>query len=112
MKNFFYFDPKLLIYGFLIVFFASYGQTFFISLFNTEIRSFYNLTDGEFGFVYAISTLLSSFFLISFAKLIDRIDLRIYSLLVTLGLFIACLGIFNGFKGFQCFPTLPQASSH
>ena len=93
MKNFFYFDPKLLIYGFLIVFFASYGQTFFISLFNTEIRSFYNLTDGEFGFVYAISTLLSSFFLISFAKLIDRIDLRIYSLLVTLGLFIACLGM-------------------
>ena len=93
MKNFFYFDPKLLIYGFLIVFFASYGQTFFISLFNTEIKSFYNLTDGEFGFVYAISTLLSSFFLISFAKLIDRIDLRIYSLLVTLGLFIACLGM-------------------
>ncbi len=93
MKDFFYFDPKLLIYGFLIVFFASYGQTFFISLFNTEIRSFYNLTDGEFGFVYAISTLLSSFFLISFAKLIDRIDLRIYSLLVTLGLFIACLGM-------------------
>ncbi len=93
MKIFFYFDPKLLIYGFLIVFFASYGQTFFISLFNTEIRSFYNLTDGEFGFVYAISTLLSSFFLISFAKLIDRIDLRIYSLLVTLGLFIACLGM-------------------
>lgn len=93
MKKFFFYDPKLLIYGFLIVFFASYGQTFFISLFNIEIRNFYNLSDGEFGFVYAISTLLSSFFLISFAKLIDRIDLRIYSLVVTLGLFIACLGM-------------------
>ena len=93
MKNFFSYDPKLLLYGFLIVFFASYGQTFFISLFNIEIRSFYNLSDGEFGFVYAISTLLSSFFLISFAKLIDHIDLRIYSLVVTLGLFLACLGM-------------------
>ena len=48
MKNFFYYDPKLLIYGFLIVFFASYGQTFFISLFNLQIRNFYGLSDGEF----------------------------------------------------------------
>ncbi len=91
MKNFFYHDPKLLIYGFLIVFFASYGQTFFISLFNIEIRNFYNLTDGEFGFVYAVATLLSSFILISFARLIDYIDLRIYSLIVTCGIMLACI---------------------
>ena len=93
MKNFFLYDPKLLFYGFFIVFFASYGQTFFISLYNTEIRNFYNLSDGEFGFVYAISTLLSSFILISFAKLIDYIDLRSYSLIITLGLFLACCGM-------------------
>ncbi len=93
MKNFFSYDPKLLIYGFLIVFFASYGQTFFISLFNNEIRFYYGLTDGEFGFVYAISTLLSSFVLISFAKLIDHIDLRAYSLIVTIGLLLACIGM-------------------
>ena len=93
MKQFFYHDPKLLIYGFLIVFFASYGQTFFISLFNIEIRTFYNLSDGEFGLVYAISTLLSSFILISFAKLIDYIDLRFYSFIVSTGLLLACIGM-------------------
>ena len=93
MKKFFFYDPKLLFYGFLIIFFASYGQTFFISLFNTEIRTFYNLSDGEFGFVYAIATLLSSFILISFAKIIDYIDLRLYSLLVTIGLLLACIGM-------------------
>jgi len=93
MKNFFHHDPKLLFYGFLIVFFASYGQTFFISLFNTDIREFYVLSDGEFGFVYAISTLFSSFILISFAKLIDHIDLRTYSLIVTIGLLLACFGM-------------------
>ncbi len=42
MKNFFLLDPKLLCYGFLIVFFASYGQTFFISLFNVNIKENYN----------------------------------------------------------------------
>ena len=93
MKDFFSHDPKLLLYGFLIVFFASYGQTFFISLFNTDIRNFYSLSDGEFGFVYAISTLFSSFILISFAKLIDYIDLRVYSLIVTIGLLLACFGM-------------------
>jgi len=93
MKNFFSYEPKLLLYGFLIIFFASYGQTFFISLFNSEIRDFYGLSDGEFGFVYFISTLFSSFILISFAKLIDNIDLRTYSLIVSIGLFLACIGM-------------------
>ena len=98
MKQFFYYDPKLLIYGFLIVFFASYGQTFFISLFNIEIRTHYNLTNGQFGFVYAVATTLSSILLINFAKLIDFIDLRLYSLIISIGIFLACLGMFFFFN--------------
>ena len=93
MKKFFYYDPKLLLYGFSILFFASYGQTFFISLFNTEIRIFYDLSDGEFGLVYSIATLSSSFLLISFAKLIDHLDLRVYSFIITTGFLLACLGM-------------------
>jgi MFS family permease len=93
MKKFFYYDPKLLLYGFSILFFASYGQTFFISLFNTEIRIFYDLSDGEFGLVYSIATLSSSFLLIGFAKLIDHLDLRVYSFIITAGFLLACLGM-------------------
>ena len=93
MKKFLFNDPKLLLYGFSILFFASYGQTFFISLFNVEIRLFYSLSDGEFGLVYAIATLLSSFILISFAKLIDHLDLRFYSFIITFGFLLACLGM-------------------
>ncbi len=94
MKKFFLLDPKLLFYGFLIVFFASYGQTFFISLFNIQIRTHYNLSSGEFGLVYALATTLSSLVLVFFAKLIDFIDLRTYSFFVSLGLSFACLGMF------------------
>ena len=94
MKNFFSFDPRLLLYGFTIIFFASYGQTFFISIFNTEIRNFYHLSNGEFGLVYALCTITSSFILVWFAKLIDRIDLRIYSLVISCGLALACFGMF------------------
>ena len=98
MKRFFFHDPYLLIYGFVIVFFGSYGQTFYIALFNEDIRNFYNLTDGQFGFVYAVATLVSSFLFINFAKLIDKIELRIYSTLIIIGLALACIGfnfIFN-----------------
>ena len=94
MKKFFLHDPKLLMYGFLIIFFASYGQTFFIALFNNDIKNLYKLSDGEFGMVYALSTILSSLLLINFAKLIDFVDLRIYSFLVTIGLLLPCFAIY------------------
>ena len=94
MKNFILHDPKLLTYGFLIIFFASYGQTFFIALFNDDIKNLYNLSDGQFGMVYALATTFSSLLLINFAKLIDFIDLRIYSFVVTIGLLLTCFGVY------------------
>ncbi len=54
MKKFFLHDPNLLLYGFAMVFFASYGQTFYIALFNDDILNIYKITDGEFGLVYAL----------------------------------------------------------
>ena len=98
MKNFFSFDPKLLLYGFLITFFASYGHTFFISIFNAEIRNLYKLTDGEFGLVYALGTLSSSIILVGFAKLIDHTDLRFYSFIISVGLAIACVGMYINYQ--------------
>ena len=94
MKAFFSFDPKLLLYGFTIIFFASYGQTFFISIFNLEIRSLLNLSDGQFGLVYSLATLISAFILFWFGKLIDKIDLRIYTFIISLGLSFGCIGMF------------------
>ena len=112
MKNFFLFDPLLLLYGFLIIFFASYGQTFFIAIFNNDIKNYYNLTDGQFGLVYALSTTLSSILLVNFAKLIDFIDLRVYSIIITIGLLIPCIAIyFFSSNVFYLFVILSQQSS-
>ena len=87
-------EPRLLIFGFLISYFASYGQTFFISIFNNEIRTLLSLSDGQFGLIYSLATLTSAFLLIWFGKLIDKIDLRIYTLIISLGLSIGCIGMF------------------
>ena len=94
MKKFFLRDPNLLVYGFVMTYFASFGQTFYIALFNDDILNIYKITDGEFGLVYAIATLVSSFLFINFAKLIDKIDLRFYSIVIIFGLAIACTGFY------------------
>ncbi len=94
MRSFFLSEPRLLLFGFFISYFASYGQTFFISIFNLEIRSLLNLSDGQFGLIYSLATLVSAFLLIWFGKLIDKIDLRIYTFIISLGLSLGCIGMF------------------
>mgnify|MGYP005998001423 FL=1 len=46
--------------GFLLCFFSSFGQTFFVSLSNGDIRRDYDLTNGEFGMIYMLATLASA----------------------------------------------------
>ena len=46
---------RFLVYGLLMSFWSSMGQTFFISLFSQEIRTSLDLTHGEFGSHYAIA---------------------------------------------------------
>ena len=94
MRSFFISQPRLLLFGFFISFFAGFGQTFFISIFNLEIRGLLNLSDGQFGTLYSLATLTSAAILIWFGKLIDIMDLRIYTFIVSLGLACACIGMF------------------
>ena len=94
MKSFLLSEPRLLLFGFFISYFASYGQTFFISIFNIEIRSLLNLSNSQFGLIYSLATIASAFMLIWFGKLIDKIDLRIYSFIISIGLAFGCIGMF------------------
>ena len=58
--------------GFLLCFFSSFGQTFFISLSNGDIRHEYGLTNGQFGLIYMASTLASAATLPFLGGLLDR----------------------------------------
>ena len=82
---------KIIIFGFVFTFFSCIGQSFFIGLFNSNIRDELNITHGEFGTIYGIATLCSSITLIWLGKKIDDLKLVNYSILVTLFLFIAAL---------------------
>ena len=47
-------DIKLILSGFLLALFSSFGQTFFIALFSAEIRAEFGLSHGAFGSIYSL----------------------------------------------------------
>ena len=82
---------KIILFGFVFTFFSSVGQSFFIGLFNSDIRNELNISNAEFGSIYGIATLCSSFTLIWLGKKIDDLKLVNYSLLVVIFLSFAAL---------------------
>ena len=82
---------KIIIFGFVFTFFSSVGQSFFIGLFNSSIREEINISHGEFGTIYGIATLCSSFTLIWLGKKIDELKLFNYSFLVVIFLGFSAL---------------------
>jgi predicted MFS family arabinose efflux permease len=81
---------KVIIFGFIFTFFSSFGQSFFIGLFNSSIRDTLSITQGQFGSIYASATLLSSFLLIWVGKKIDDINIFKFAFFVTLLLSFSC----------------------
>ena len=75
---------KVIIFGFIFTFFSSFGQSFFLGIFNTSIRNELSISHGQFGSIYASATLLSSFVLIWVGKKIDDINISKFAFLVIL----------------------------
>ena len=81
---------KVIIFGFIFTFFSSFGQSYFIGLFNSSIRTDLSISHGQFGSIYASATLLSSLVLIWIGKKIDDINIFQFSLFVIILLSFAC----------------------
>jgi predicted MFS family arabinose efflux permease len=81
---------KVIIFGFIFTFFSSFGQSYFLGLFNSSIRDTLSITQGQFGSIYASATLLSSFLLIWVGKKIDDINIFKFAFFITLLLSFSC----------------------
>ena len=66
--------------GFLLTFFSSFGQTFFISLSAGQIREEYGLSHGGFGTLYMLATLASALTLPQLGRIVDRYSVRTVTL--------------------------------
>ena len=84
-------NKKVIIFGFIFTFFSSFGQSFFLGLFNAPIRNELGITHGQFGSIYAFATICSSLLLIWIGKKIDDYKILYYSFFVIILLFSSSL---------------------
>lgn len=82
---------RFLLYGLLMSFFSSLGQTFFISLFSPQIRETLDLSHGSFGSWYAAATIASAITLFWLGKLADTVSVPRLSFYTLTGLALAAL---------------------
>jgi MFS family permease len=80
---------RFLGFGLLLVFGSAFAQTLFIGLFGADLRAEFSLSNGEFGLIFSLGTLASATVVMWFGRLIDRMDLRLYTMLITGGLVAA-----------------------
>lgn len=81
---------KVILFGFIFTFFSSFGQSFFLGLFNSSIRDALSITHGQFGSIYASATLLSSFILVWIGKKIDDFNILKFAAYVIALLAVSC----------------------
>ena len=81
---------KVIVFGFIFTFFSSFGQSFFLGLFNSSIRDALSITHGQFGSIYASATLLSSIVLVWIGKKIDDVNILKFASYVIIFLSASC----------------------
>mgnify|MGYP001318110185 CR=1 FL=1 len=84
---------NFIFYGFCLCFFSGFGQTYFVAIFNSFFSSDLNLSLSELGGLYGAATFSSALLLIPIGKLIDEIDLRLFTFFSFLILSIACFSL-------------------
>jgi MFS family permease len=83
---------RFLLFGFILTFCSSFGQTFFIGIFNPFIRQELDLSHSEFGLIYSLATVASAISLIWIGKKID--DVRILYFAIFTCVFLAFASFF------------------
>lgn len=91
-RRFLFRNKSLLLFGLLLTFFSSFGQTFFISLYIPSLEQFFHLSNTGVSSMYATATMAAAFTLPWLGRLVDTWPLRRFVGLVLLGLVVSCLG--------------------
>ncbi|MEX1222557.1 MAG: MFS transporter [Idiomarina sp.] len=83
--------PAFLLFGFIATFASSFGQTFFIGLFNDSLRASHDLSYGEFGSLYAAATFIGGVLLMRIGGKLDQVPLAAFTSFTFVGLAMAAL---------------------
>lgn len=82
--------PELVVAAFVLMMSSAFGQTYFIALFAPWLKSELQLTDGGFGSLYTLGTLISAGVLVGAGRFADRMRIRVIAPYVLLLLAASC----------------------
>ena len=69
------------------------GQTLFIAQFNSDIRAFFQLTDGQFAGLYTLATIFSAVLIALIGQVTDKFAPRLLAIICTIGLVLMALAM-------------------
>lgn len=121
-------NVRHVLFGWILTFYSSFGQTFLISLYVPFLLADLNMSKGVFGSYYAVATIAASLFLLRLGHLVDEQPIRrltswvIVLLMVSCALlagaihpwvlFIALIGLRLGGQGLMTHISLSVMSRH
>lgn len=89
--NFFRANSKILLFAVILTLYSGFGQTFILSLYIPEIIADFQINQSLYSRIFAGATLLSGITIIFAGKIIDRISLKKFTILVITGIILANL---------------------
>ena len=88
-------NARFVSFGFFLALASSFGQTFYVALFNGVLATDLGLSSSELGSLYGLATFAGAILLIVFGRLIDVWDLRLFTAFGFVLLSLACLMFAN-----------------
>lgn len=82
---------KKVSFGWLLTFLSSFGQTFLISLYVPEIVRDFKITEGTFGAIYAVCTVISSIFMLTIGHSVDHKPVKTVTAFTVLSLAVSSI---------------------
>lgn len=89
--RFFVAEWQILSFGLIFQFVSSFGRTFYIALFGVEIQVDFDLTPGEFSYIYSAATLAAALLIPWLGRLVDDVDIRKYAFLMVFALAVSAI---------------------
>lgn len=91
LARFFIAEWRVLSFGLIFQFLSSFGRTFYIALFGSEVQADFGLTPGEFSYIYSAATLTAAMLIPWLGRLVDDISIRTYAFLMVSVLAVSAL---------------------
>jgi MFS family permease len=86
-------NPRFLAYGFMMLFFSGFGQTYYFGPYTDSVRQDFGLSHGDIGALFSVSTGLAGLLMMWAGRKIDDVDLRMFTFLICVTLIAGCFSM-------------------